>query len=107
MAWSLLLVRFLAGVFLANGIPHFVHGLSGRAFPTPFARPPGIGLPSPVTNVLWGFANFLGGGLLLGAMAPSQPGHNGETAAVVLGALVLAMALAWHFGRVHAAAAPR
>jgi hypothetical protein len=107
VAWSLLLVRFLAGVFLANGIPHFVHGLSGRAFPTPFARPPGIGLSSPVTNVLWGFANFLGGGLLLGAMAPYQPGYNGETAAVALGALVLAMALAWHFGRVHAAAAPR
>lgn len=107
MAWSLLLVRFLAGVFLANGIPHFVHGLSGRAFPTPFARPPGVGLSSPVTNVLWGFANFLGGALLLGAMAPYQPGYNGETGAVALGALVLAIVLAWHFGRVHASAAVR
>jgi hypothetical protein len=40
-------------------------------------------------------------------MAPFQPGYNGDTAAVALGALVLAMALAWHFGRVHAAGAPR
>ena len=105
MAWSLLLVRFLAGVFLANGIPHFVHGMSGRPFPTPFARPPGVGDSSPVTNVLWGSANFLGGALLLGAMAPYEPGYNGETAAVALGALVLAVVLAWHFGRVRATAA--
>jgi hypothetical protein len=102
-----LLVRFLAGAVLANGIPHFVHGMSGRPFPTPFARPPGVGLSSAVTNVLWGFANFLGGALLLGAMAPYQPGYNGETGAVALGALVLGIVLAWHFGRIHAVAAPR
>ncbi|HXF09126.1 MAG TPA: hypothetical protein VNK45_11530 [Candidatus Acidoferrales bacterium] len=104
MAWSLLLVRFLAGLFLANGIPHFIHGMSGRPFPTPFAHPPGVGDSSPVTNVLWGFANFLGGALLLGAIAPYQPGYNGETAAAALGALVLAIVLAWHFGRGRATA---
>ena len=90
MAWSLLLIRFLAGIFLANGIPHFVHGVSGKPFPSPFAQPPGVGNSSPVVNVLWGSANFVGG-------------YNGETAALALGALTLALGLAWHFGRVQAA----
>lgn len=103
MAWSLLLIRFLAGIFLANGIPHFVHGVSGKPFPSPFAQPPGVGNSSPVVNVLWGSANFVGGCLLLGAMSPYQPGYSGETAALALGALTLALGLAWHFGRVQAA----
>ncbi len=35
---------FFSGMFLANAVPHFVHGISGDRFPTPFARPPGKGL---------------------------------------------------------------
>jgi hypothetical protein len=50
---------FLAGVFLANGIPHFVQGISGRKFPTPFAKPPGKGLSPPFLNSIWGIFNFL------------------------------------------------
>jgi hypothetical protein len=30
MAWYTYLAYFFAGVFLANGIPHFVHGISSR-----------------------------------------------------------------------------
>jgi hypothetical protein len=47
---------FFAGIFLANAVPHFVHGISGNRFPTPFAKPHGIGLSSPTVNVIW--ANF-------------------------------------------------
>jgi uncharacterized membrane protein len=65
MKWYHYLIAFLAGLFLANGIPHFIHGISGDSFPTPFADPPGHGLSSPLTNVLWGGANFLVGGVLL------------------------------------------
>jgi hypothetical protein len=54
-----LLLLFLLGVFVANGIPHFVHGISGRKFPTPFAKPPGRGLSPSIVNVLWGIFNFL------------------------------------------------
>jgi hypothetical protein len=46
-------------------VPHFVNGISGNGFPTPFASPPGKGLSSPLTNVLWALANFLLGYALL------------------------------------------
>ncbi len=67
MAWYLYIACFFSGVFLANGVPHFIHGISGDRFPTPFSRPPGKGLSSPAINVLWGLANFVLGYLLLEA----------------------------------------
>jgi hypothetical protein len=51
-------------MFLANAVPHFVHGISGNRFPTPFARPPGKGLSSPTVNVLWGLLNLVVGTIL-------------------------------------------
>jgi hypothetical protein len=65
MAWYLYIVSFFAGIFLANAIPHFVQGVSGNRFPTPFSKPPGRGLSSPTINVLWALFNFLVGYLLL------------------------------------------
>lgn len=58
---------FFAGIFLANAVPHFVHGISGDRFPTPFARPRGKGLSSPTLNVIWALFNVLVGYLLLRA----------------------------------------
>jgi len=52
---------FFSGIFLANAVPHFVHGISGNRFPTPFARPPGKGLSSSTVNVLWALLNLLAG----------------------------------------------
>ncbi|HEY4300552.1 MAG TPA: hypothetical protein VGM73_06755 [Candidatus Didemnitutus sp.] len=58
--------HLFAGALTCNAIPHLANGLSGRPFPTPFARPPGVGLSSSSVNVLWGSANALvGAGLLL------------------------------------------
>jgi len=62
--WSTYVACFFAGVFLANAVPHFVHGISGDRFPTPFARPPGKGLSSPTVNVLWGLLNLVVGTIL-------------------------------------------
>ena len=64
MSWYNYPACFFAGVFLANFVPHFVHGISGDRFPTPFAHPPGKGLSSPTVNVAWAFANLLVGGVL-------------------------------------------
>jgi len=61
------LASLLAGILLANAVPHFVHGVSGDRFPTPFANPPGKGLSSPTLNVLWALANLAAGGLLFRA----------------------------------------
>ncbi len=43
LPWYIYLLQFVAGLLLANGVPHFVQGISGRWFPTPFASPPGVG----------------------------------------------------------------
>lgn len=66
---------FLSGLFLANFVPHFVYGISGNKFPTPFAKPSGIGLSSATTNMIWSLFNLLVGYLLLlaGAASPARP----------------------------------
>ena len=64
MNWYNYVACFFAGAFLANFVPHFVHGISGDRFPTPFAHPPGRGLSSPTLNVVWAFLNLLVGGVL-------------------------------------------
>jgi len=64
MKWYHYLTAFFAGMFLANAVPHFVNGVSGNPFPSPFADPPGKGLSAPIVNVLWGLFNIVIGYLL-------------------------------------------
>lgn len=64
MAWYSYVACFFAGAFLANVVPHFVSGICGDSFPTPFANPPGKGLSSPTVNVVWGLANLALGSFL-------------------------------------------
>lgn len=59
MKWYNYIACFFAGMFIANTVPHFIHGVSGDSFPTPFANPPGKGLSSPTVNVLWGLLNLV------------------------------------------------
>ena len=58
MPWHNAAVFFLGGVFLANFSPHFIAGMSGVRFYTPFATPPFRGLSSPVVNVLYALFNL-------------------------------------------------
>ena len=67
MKWYHYIACFFAGLFLANTVPHFVHGISGESFPTPFAHPPGKGLSSPTINVVWALGNLVVGYVLLRA----------------------------------------
>ena len=76
MNWYNYVACFFSGLFLTNVIPHFVHGVSGDPFPTPFAHPPGKGLSSPTVNVLWallnlavGYVLFRAGGVATGGSA--------------------------------------
>ncbi|MEY2438803.1 MAG: hypothetical protein QOI34_188 [Verrucomicrobiota bacterium] len=64
MNWYDYIACFFAGAFLANAVPHFVHGISGDRFPTPFASPPGKGLSSPTVNVFWALFNLVVGYVL-------------------------------------------
>ena len=64
MKWYHYIACFFAGAFIANTIPHFVNGVSGNAFPTPYANPPGKGLSLPYINMLWALFNLVVGYLL-------------------------------------------
>ncbi|MEA2919090.1 MAG: hypothetical protein QOJ15_11171, partial [Bradyrhizobium sp.] len=44
MTWLYDLSYLFGGAFLTNAIPHFVSGVMGRPFQSPFASPPGEGL---------------------------------------------------------------
>ena len=101
MSWYAYLAYFFAGVFLANGIPHFVHGISGKEFSSPFAKPSGTGESSPIVNVIWGAVNFLIGYVLIFKVGHFQVGLTVGALMVGLGALVTAVGLAWSFGRMH------
>jgi len=51
MQWYAYAAYFFGGAFLVNAVPHFVDGVSGRRFQTPFASPPGRqGTEQVVTN---------------------------------------------------------
>jgi hypothetical protein len=65
MSWHNYISCFFSGLFLANAVPHFVYGICGDRFPTPFAKPPGKGLSSPTVNVLWALLNMVAGYFLL------------------------------------------
>ena len=58
--WQLYIYSFLAGLLGANGIPHFVKGVTGERHQTPFGRS-----SSAVINVAWGWVNFVVAGLFL------------------------------------------
>jgi hypothetical protein len=65
MPWYFYIAHFFAALFAANCIPHFVNGISGRMFVSPFGKPPGRGESSAVSNVLWGGGNMIVAFLLI------------------------------------------
>ncbi len=62
--WYNYVAAFFAAAFLTNAVPHFIHGISGDKFPTPFSKPHGRGLSSPIVNALWACFNLLIGYIL-------------------------------------------
>jgi len=101
MPWLHTLSWFFGGAFLANAIPHFVSGLMGRAFQSPFATPPGEGLSSSTVNVLWGFLNLVAGYVLVCRVGDFDPRSTVDVAVAGLGVLVMALVTARLFGRFH------
>ena len=100
MPWYFYVLDFLGGLLLANGVPHFVHGISGSRFQTPFASPPGVGASSPLVNVIWGYVNLGVGIVLLSFFGPQGAGTAAGWLCVGAGALSIALWLAHHFEKV-------
>lgn len=90
MKWYHYLACLFAGLFLANAVPHFIHGISGDSFPSPFSNPPGKGLSSPLVNVVWGLGNALVGYVLFRAGKVSR---NNTWSLLVFGLGVVAMSV--------------
>ena len=93
MVWYHYVAAFFGGVFLTNMVPHFVSGVTGNRFPTPFAKPPARGLSSPLVNVLWAMVNLVVGYLLLNASRMSKENIL-STVVFFLGILLMSIELA-------------
>ena len=96
MKWYHYVAAFFAGAFLANVVPHFIHGISGDAFPTPFASPPGKGLSSPLVNVLWACLNLLIGYILL-SVSKTSVKNKLSMLVLFLGILAISIQLSFAF----------
>ena len=104
MKWYVYVAYFFGGAFLINAIPHFVSGVTGHPFPSPFASPPGQGESSAMVNVLWGSLNFVIAYLLIGRVGTFQLRRTQDTLIVGVGGLLMAIMLSQAFGRLYGGA---
>ncbi len=106
MDWAHDTAYFFGGAFLTNAIPHFVNGLMGHPFQSPFARPPGQGLSSSTVNVLWGFLNLSVGYALVCRVGTFDLRSTSDVTALGTGMLLMGLMLARSFGRFHGGNSP-
>lgn len=106
MNWLHSVSYFFGGLFVANLVPHFVAGMMGRPFQSPFAKPPGKGLSSSTVNVLWGFTNGVFAYLLLLRVGQFDPRAAGCIVPFALGVLLISVQMARHFGQFHGGNSP-
>lgn len=107
MNWLHLVSYFFGGMFLANVVPHFVSGMMGKPFQTPFAKPPGKGLSSSTVNVLWGFANLILAYLLLLSVGHFDLRSVACITPFAAGILLISLQSARHFGELHGGNTPK
>ncbi len=106
MAWLQYVFCFFGGVFLTNAMPHWICGVMGRPFQSPFASPPGQGLSSSTVNVLWGFFNLAVGVCLLRQSGSVFLYTDGRLLALGAGIFVMSLVSARLFGRFNGGHAP-
>lgn len=83
------LLFFLSGVFGANGVPHFIKGITGERHMTPFSKPSG-----PMFNVIWGTANFVVAYLMFSLANDKNYSVSTAAAAIFTGILLTSILLA-------------
>jgi hypothetical protein len=106
MTWLHYASYFFGGAFLTNAVPHFVSGVMGRPFQSPFAKPPGQGLSSSTVNVLWGFFNLAVGYVLTCRVGNFDLHSTDQVVASGLGILLAGIMLARRFGRFNGGNSP-
>jgi len=106
MEWLHYISYFFGGAALCNAIPHFVSGVTGRPFQSPFAKPPGQGLSSSTINVLWGAFNLAVAYALLCRVGEFSLHSTPQVVAMGLGVFLMALVSARQFGRFHGGNSP-
>ena len=99
MRWNNYIPYFFGRAILVNAIPHFVSGVTGHPFQSPFATPPGEGLSPAWVNVLWGSTNFVFAYLLLARVGNFEFRRWLHILVVGGGGLAMALMAAISFGR--------
>ena len=99
--WYHYVAYLFGGAFLANFVPHFINGVSGSPFQSPFASPPGVGLSSATVNVLWGLFNLAVGYLLVCRVGSFDARKTRHVLVLGAGILIMSVMLARAFGRFH------
>lgn len=102
MPWAHWIGCFFSGAILTNAVPHFVQGISGNPFPTPFAKPPGKGLSSPTVNVVWALFNLLAGAFLF-RIANFSRYNYADVAFFFAGMVIIAILSSIRFAHKHKA----
>lgn len=106
MHWLWLVSYFFGGAFTENAVPHFVSGVMGRPFQSPFAKPPGKGLSSSTVNVIWGFVNMVLAYLLIFRVGAFDLHTTADVVAMGLGLLLKSIGSAKQFGKLHGGNTP-
>ncbi|MDR3424706.1 MAG: hypothetical protein P4M13_06455 [Alphaproteobacteria bacterium] len=106
MSWINTISYFFGGAFLANAVPHIVSGMMGRAFQSPFAKPSGEGLSSSTVNIVWGFFNAIVAYLLIFRVGNFDLHSIPNVFSAGLGAFLIALFSARHFGRFNGGNSP-
>src|ERR1700722_17259590 len=101
MRWYHYLSYFFGGAFLVNALPHLGNGLSGHAFQSPFASPPGEGVSSSTVNVLWGLLNLAVAYLLVCRVGNFELRRTRHVLVLGAGIIVMGLMLAHTFCRLH------
>jgi hypothetical protein len=102
MLWFHGLAYVFAGSFFANFVPHFVSGVLGRTFPTPFASPPFRGQSSSRVNVLYGLSNLAVAYMLLLHVGDFEPRRALHAGAFGLGLAAWSLMITRSLGRLQA-----
>lgn len=96
-----MLACFFGGALLTNALPHYVAGLQGKPLQSPFANPPGKGLSTSRTNVLWGFANLFFAYFVLKEVAKFDLNNPVHAIAAGVGSLAIALLTSHRFGPIN------
>lgn len=101
MPWLHLVSYFFGGAFFTNAIPHFVSGVMGKPFQSPFAKPSGKGLSSSTVNFIWGFFNLVLFYILVFHVGNFDLRNIQDACSVGFGSLLIGLFSVRHFGQFH------